>query len=142
MIPPCSGGSFELGSVCASNPVVSASGVLYPAIDTMEVSNQSFSGIEVDCTGATNYGDFPFCSFTITHVPAYVPWIIEYQLTYQDQTVSPTFTYQYFTVSTPQLVVQSVLDMYSVPKGLRVTNPNATQVCRLSKYSGKSYSSL
>jgi len=127
VIPPCSGGSFELGSVCASNPVVSASGVLYPAIDTMEVSNQSFSGIEVDCTGATNYGDFPFCSFTITHVPAYVPWIIEYQLTYQDQTVSPTFTYQHFTVSTPQLVVQSVLDMYSVPKGLRVTNPNATQ---------------
>lgn len=130
LIPPCSNGNdffIESGSVCGSNPVVSVTGTLTPSTNAIEMSSINFEE-SVTCSSTTYYGDFAYCSFTITNVPEYVPFNIEYSLTYQDNTNSKTYNYPYFTVSTPQLVVQSVLDMYSVPKGLRVTNKNATQV--------------
>ena len=105
----------------------------------MEIDSLNFSNLPVDCSSTTYYGGFGYCSFTIHQVPEYVPWIISYHLTYQDNSVSPTYTYEYFTVSTPQLVVQSVLDMYSVPKGLKVTNKNSTQVNRILNKKTKYY---
>ena len=59
---------------------------------------------------------------------AYVPWNISFRLHYDDKTASPQYVYPWFSVSDPQLLVQSVQSFYNIPQGSFVTNPNATQV--------------